>query len=211
MSKAIELSGKKLGRWLVISRNKDPQHKGVGTYWNCVCDCGCKKAVDGSDLREGKSTSCGCFKLEMRIKHGNAITGKMSHEYRCWIAIRSRCNSEANDHYADYGGRGIRVCERWNSFENFLADMGLKPSPKHSIGRKDNNGNYEPSNCRWETMSQQNRNRRGNRLITFRGETMIITDWAIRFNLTSVTIHYRIKRGWSIEDALTKPLGFRVR
>jgi hypothetical protein len=115
---------------------------------------------------------------QFSVVHGNSRHGKESREYRTWRHIRSRCRNKNNPAYKDYGGRGISVCDRWNSFANFLADMGPKPSPKHQIERIDNDGDYEPSNCRWATPIEQSNNRRTNHFITIRGRTLSIADWA---------------------------------
>jgi hypothetical protein len=141
--------------------------------------------------------------------HGNAFKGKVTKEYSAWVGMHGRCFNPKNHKYADYGGRGITVCDRWRySFENFLADMGRKPSLKHSLGRIDNDGNYEPGNCRWETIAQQTRNRRSNRLLTIHGETLCLTDWAKRYGLPPRTVLARVRDyGWTIERALTTPLG----
>ncbi len=119
-----------------------------------------------------------------------------------------RCGNPNTKQYADYGGRGITVCERWKtSFENFLADMGVKPSPTHSIDRFPNNdGNYEPGNCRWATRAEQCLNRRNNRLISHNNETLPLTVWSDRMGIKREVIADRLNRGWSVFDALTTPL-----
>ncbi len=120
--------------------------------------------------------------------------------------MKQRCYSHNKRNFADYGGRGIMVCERWrNSFENFLADMGPRPTPLHSIDRIDNSLGYDPANCRWATRTEQNRNKRSNRYMTMNGRTMILTDWAIETGIKRETIKERIRRGWTISRALTTP------
>lgn len=145
-------------------------------------------------------------------RHGYKTSGKYSSEYSIWMNMRARCNNPANTSYANYGARGIKVCERWESdFLNFLEDMGRRPSRKHSIDRIDNNGHYEPSNCRWATFSEQARNRRTSRFIEFRGRSLTLAEWAQEIGIDMRTLHLRLKNGWSIERALTQPLRGQAR
>jgi len=152
-----ELIGKRFGRLLVLRRTED---RWAHRFWTCLCDCGKEVVVRGESLYRGETKSCGCLRDEMSgarvAKHRD--TG--SPEFTAWARMRQRCVNPKRPDYRNYGGRGITVCERWNSFENFLADMGRKPSPAHSLDRINNEGNYEPSNCQWATLLQQNSNRR---------------------------------------------------
>lgn len=157
-----DISGQTFGRLKVLNRNIE---NGLGrTYWNCICECGVESIVRGDHLKTGKIVSCRCFMVECtstrNTTHGQT-KGKHSTEYNSWVAMKKRCSSARYHAKHRYLERGIKVCERWlNSFENFLEDMGFKPTPKHSIDRYPNkDGNYEPSNCRWATMVQQNNNR----------------------------------------------------
>jgi hypothetical protein len=158
MPAKVDLTGMKFGRLQVLSevgKTKGGQYK-----WACECDCGNKTAVAGFDLRSGHTMSCGCMIAESlskrRTKHGQ--TG--SPEWRSWNHMHRRCRETTAINYARYGGLGTRVCAAWADFSVFLRDMGPKPTPKHSIDRIDPFGNYEPSNCRWATASEQNRNKR---------------------------------------------------
>lgn len=140
------------------------------------------------------------------------MSGKPSHglsytpEYRAWQTMRLRCTNPANAAYPDYGGRGIKVCERWlNDVAAFVADMGPKPSPLHEIDRRDNDGHYEPGNCRWVLRKINDRNRRNNRRLTYKGETLTLVEWCERASLLTDTVSKRIAGGWSVERALTTP------
>lgn len=138
----------------------------------------------------------------MATKHGMSN----SREYRSWSAMLERCGSPKCDSYENYGGRGITVCERWRSFENFYADMGPRPSAKHSIDRINNDGHYEPSNCRWATRAEQNNNMRTCRPLEWRGRIVPREQLAAEYGLDRRCLDKRLKKGMSLEEALTAPL-----
>ena len=140
----------------------------------------------------------------MKNGHGHASNGKCSPTYRSWQAMRNRCENKNRQEYPRYGGRGITVCARWQVFENFLADMGERP-PNTSLDRIDNCGNYYPANCRWATTKEQNCNRRSNKFHEMDGRRMILEDWARATGISPTTINDRLRRGWSLCEALTRP------
>jgi hypothetical protein len=213
----IEQPGTRYGRLVVIADAgylRYP-HRLV-KIWLCRCDCGKEKAVKGTNLRNGVSRSCGCLQREVAAKtiqfisitHGQTKNGKPTSEYDTWSHIKSRCLNPSDKSYRDYGGRGITVCPEWlGSFETFLAYVGPKPSPLHSIDRIDNSGNYEPGNVRWAVRVEQNRNKRNNLIIEFLGESKILVEWAVELKIATGTLRSRlIKYGWTVERAFTTPV-----
>jgi hypothetical protein len=130
--------------------------------WKCVCDCGKISTAYGANLRKGTTTSCGCRRKEPPHNKRHGERRPETPEYKCWHSMRERCLNPKHPFFKDYGGRGITICERWNSYENFLDDMGRRP-PDHVFDRTDNDGNYEPSNCRWVTVTESNQNRRSSK------------------------------------------------
>ena len=204
--KTQDLTGKRFGKFLVIGLNHIKRlPKSHVAMWLCKCDCGNTKILKGQHVRRMKS--CGCTRGEGNITHGHSMNGIQSPEYRCWSSMIKRCTNHKTKEYPRYGGRGITVCERWRTFDNFIADMGKKPIGKMAIDRIDNNGNYEPGNCRWATYSEQMRNTRKTHLITFRGQTLCLRDWAKVVGINEMTLLYRL-RNWSLDNAMTTPKSF---
>ncbi len=201
-SRAQNLIGQRFGRLVVIGRA--PNRPGVSNaIWLCRCDCGNESEVRSAALKNESIRSCGCLgrdhdAIARKTKHGMTS----SREYRRWAGIKQRCNNPNDLGYKNYGGRGIRMCDRWNdSFENFLEDMGEAP-PGMSIDRIDNDGDYDPSNCQWATPATQHRNRRNNHRMTARGKTMILWDWHKETGANRSTVLSRLRRGWTDEEAI---------
>src|SRR5215831_3457274 len=200
-----DLTGQTLGRWTVLGYSHT---KSRIAYYRCRCSCGQERIVNAGSLRSGRSASCGCLHREVvsmkAHKHGHA--GNEQHPlYTVWAQMLSRCSCPTANGYERYGGRGIKVCERWRtSFEDFLADMGPRPTPRHTLDRfPDNDGDYEPGNVRWATPAEQNRNKRSNRLLTHDGVMRCLTDWATTTGLSAGTITMRLQLGWTVADALS--------
>lgn len=201
----IDLTGQKFNRWTV---ERLSPASGKMKYWDCVCECGTRRSVFGGDLKRGGSKSCGCHMKEVNADRYRSHGMSRHPAYRSWQFARQRCENPALDSFKDYGGRGITVCDRWRSFENFWADMGDTWLPGLSIERDDVNGNYEPGNCSWATPKEQAHNRRDNRIINTREGPMDVTDASERFGISRITIFSRIRYGWP-EHRLLEPIRSR--
>lgn len=179
-----------------IVRRKGPAYG----YVVCVCSCGGTCKTTKSLLRRGLAVSCGnagCKNSKRRNYN------KDDSRYLIWLGMLSRCYEAVNKDYKNYGGRGIGVCTRWRSFNLFCEDMGQRPSPKHSIDRIDNNGNYCPENCRWATPICQSNNKRTNIRLTLNGETHTLAEWSRILKINTTTLSYRVRAGQSIEQILS--------
>lgn len=205
-----DLTGRTFGRLTVIALcgfRRCGIHREA--KWKCLCTCGNYTVVGASGLKTGSSKSCGCLAIELTSKrnktHGYA-TCPPHPMYQSWVHMKIRCNNKNDKRYASYGGRGIRICKRWMVFERFLDDMGQTWKLGLQIGRKDNNGNYCPENCAWENRFEQCNNRRNTRLLTVRGNTMTFAQWEKHLGLNGGLISSRIRRGFTPEDAIVRPL-----
>ena len=197
-----EIVGKKFHRMLVVAFAGRAPNKSI--LVRCQCDCGNFKVVRLCALLRSEIKSCGCYRRELSASQRATLKHGRSHSptYNSWAAMKFRCLNEHHVAYKSYGGRGITICQRWHdSFENFLEDMGERPLG-YSLDRIDPDGNYEPGNCRWATARIQGNNRRSNRFLNSDGITLTLSEWADVTALKKSTIRERLKRGWSLEQAL---------
>jgi hypothetical protein len=199
------MKGKVFGRLTVLE-------KLPGGLIQCRCECGVVKAFHAGNVRSGRAKSCGCLNRELIGDRARSHGQSKTPEYRAWCLMWSRCTNPTVDRYPRYGGRGISVCERWESFENFIADMGPKPSRTHSIGRINNDGNYEPGNCKWETRHEQANNTCTTVFIDFRGKQTALQDVARELGIPNTTLIQRVRAGMPPEKLFdTSPGGLTPR
>jgi hypothetical protein len=201
MSPKTDLTGRRFGRLVVLAPGA---RESRGYLWCCRCDCGNVKEIRARSLKSGRSASCGCAAREALIASNTTHGMTRNPLYWRWRAMLDRTTRPSSRAYPNYGGRGITVCDRWRDFANFHADMGSSFAPGLEIDRIDNDGNYEPGNCRWATRIEQQRNRRNNHRVTWAGRTMTVQDWGEHLGITPNTLLYRLRRGWDIDRAMTK-------
>jgi len=210
MSALLDLTGKRFGRWTVVSRAPDIISMGGhrSTAWLCKCQCGNQKVVRAQSLTRGSSCSCGCLHQELRHEITKTHGGTKTRLYHIWASMRQRCTNPNNHAFKDYGGRGIYVCADWQRFDTFRAwALANGYRDDLSIDRIDNNKGYEPENCRWASNSEQSNNQRSNVLITFRGVTKTRSQWAHDLGINPTVLRDRLDRyGWTVERALTEDL-----
>lgn len=210
MSRVCNITGIRFGRLVVISRQGST--KRGHSLWKCECDCGGVSVVAAYNLKNGHVTSCGCFRNELssnKFKKANTTHGKYnSPTYLTWKSMIARCTNETHKSFKNYGGRGITVCERWLLFENFLCDMGSRPEGK-TLDRIDSNKGYFKENCQWQTMREQQRNRRNNRIIKTPDGEMCVSEAAIHYGINKSTLLTRINNGLSEFDSCTTPVKSR--
>lgn len=202
----INLAGKKVG-FLTVLRLLEAGHAG-GRLWVCRCICKKEKLVYATYLYSQRVTSCGCMKgksiTAKKLRHGDNKTGCRAAEYTIWQAIKQRCLNPRSPAYKDYGGRGISLDPRWLSYKNFLEDVGRRPSKRHTLDRRNNDGPYTKKNCRWATRLEQGGNTRRNVRITLHGKTRHIMEWSRITGLHHQTISRRLRAGWPSERILTE-------
>lgn len=201
------LTGQRFGRLVAIEPLKERSGNGY-VVWRCKCDCGKEVNVQSRYLTGGGTTSCGCYSKEVHAdmlkKHGKS----RSRLYRVYMTMKSRCENPNAHEYDNYGGRGVKICDEWQNYEAFsewAKNNGYEEEQrgKCTLDRIDTDGDYEPSNCRWVTMKIQQRNRRNNKLITYKGETHCISEWAEIAGIRYGTFIKRLQCGWSMERAMT--------
>jgi hypothetical protein len=205
--KRHDLIGRRFGR-LVVEEYVGKASNGQ-SLWICNCDCGAITTVRGGNLSGGQTKSCGCLARDIlstrRTTHGHSKSGKVSKEMNCWMSMIKRCERLYDAGYVDYGGRGIKVCERWHKFENFFEDMGPCP-PGMTLERIDNNGDYCKENCKWATRVEQQNNRRSIKWVEYKGETKNLTQWSKALGINISTIRQRLYTyGWSVEKTFNTP------
>lgn len=197
------LIGRQFGALRVESYSHTTAHR--MTVWNARCDCGQWITVRGDMLRSGVKSSCGCIGRRSLDVPTSSVSAHP--EYNAWRKMILRCHDVRDKSYAAYGGRGIKVCARWeNSLAAFLEDMGPRPSSKHELDRINNDGDYTPKNCRWVTRHVQSRNTRRNRYVEWRGETLLVCDLAARVGIQRKILQSRLHHGWTVERAATEPV-----
>jgi hypothetical protein len=207
-----DLTGKRYGNMVVT--NLSHRYKRSDWYWLCKCDCGNEFYAVGSNIQKGDHKSCGCYRKKVTSEkfktHGDSDT----RFFNIWCQMRNRTSKKTNPRYADYGGRGINVCERWLDYDNFKADMyesygahmKMYGEKNTTIDRIDNDSNYEPGNCRWSTYAEQNRNRRNIRRLEYNGQLYCLTDLARKCCISRGTLTSRLRRGMKLEEALQTPV-----
>lgn len=205
--RAKDITGQRFNLLVAISPAANVKKE---IHWLCRCDCGKETICSGGNLRSGHTKSCGCLKAQAQ-QYGS-VTHGMTHTsiYHTWNKMRQRCQNPNHDRFADYGGRGIRVCDTWsNSFEAFhdyVSRLSHFNESGRSLDRINNDGNYEPGNVRWATRVQQNRNTRQVLQITFDGKTQGVAEWANEYGLDRKRLYKRLWNGWDIKRALMQPV-----
>lgn len=198
-----DFAGKTVNRLTAVKKVHGPNDHNI--YWEFLCSCGKVTTTMASSVISGSIKSCGCLRadaMKALAKHGMAKTKV----YKTWAGMKSRCTNPNNARWADYGGRGIYLCDSWMDFEPFYQDMGEPPSKYHSLDRINVNGNYCPENCRWATSKEQSLNMRTNLRITINGDEKTVHEWASIYSMTHTCLRTRLRRGWEIVRAVSTPM-----
>lgn len=208
MQRVKDLTGQRFGRWTVLElAERRRSGKTMTLYWKCRCDCGTVKIIRGGNLKTGNTKSCGCINAERNFTNYIVHGQKGTRLYRIWNGIKNRCTNANDESYKRYGARGISICDEWANdfmaFHDWAIENGY--SDNLSIDRIDNNGNYEPSNCRWADNKTQCRNRSSNHLVTYSGKTQTIAEWESELGFKKDILTTRLSHGWSVEKAIETP------
>ena len=199
-------AGERHGKWTVLGP-APTRSGGNHARWLCRCDCGKVADLKGTLLKRGKTTGCRTCVSRVALAKANVTHGMYGTPlYHIWSGIKGRCQNPTNANYDRYGGRGIGLCERWQSFGNFYADIPPRPSNRHSLDRIENDKGYEPGNIRWATPEQQQNNMRSNRLLLHEGRRQSVARWAREIGVNDTTLLARLNKGWTIKEALETPL-----
>jgi len=206
MTRPLDLRGMRFGELTVVAEAGRTSASKV--RWRCVCSCGKEHTATGNNLKTGGVASCGHVARAKTTRHG--LTG--APEYRVWHLMVQRCHNPRHDGYSRYGGRGISACDRWRrDFACFYADMGPRPFAGAQLDRVDNDGCYEPGNCRWVTCRENQWNTSKNTRLTYRGETKCMAEWCFILGINYSVVCSRIsERGWSVEEAFNTPIKSRA-
>jgi len=203
MGKRLDLTGRNTGRLTVIEFS---HMRGKKRIWRCKCECGNEAYLETGAITSERQVSCGCYAKEIYseicIKRNTTHGKSKTRTYGIWFNMLRRCNDQRRPEYLNYGARGIKVCERWLKFENFLEDMGECANKELSIDRIDNNGNYEPGNCRWATIFEQANNRSNNHILNIEDEKFTIAEASEKFRINYSTLRARLARGSSDLEAV---------
>lgn len=200
-----DMTGQRFTRLVVVSRAASD--KNGNARWYCQCDCGSTTVSSGFTLRNGEAKSCGCLTTEQLVTRNTRHERCGTPEYSIWAGMLQRCLNEKCQAYVWYGARGIKVCDRWRSFDAFYADMGDRPSRRHSLERTNNEGDYEPGNVVWGTPEEQHNNKRSNHYVLYRSERMSLTK-AINTAGSGISLSAargRLARGWSVQATVETP------
>lgn len=199
-----DITGQVFSRVTVLSY---AEYKAGCAWWLCRCTCGKELTISGAAMRNGRTRSCGCLQRDRTVQRCTTHDMYKSPEYSSWRAMVERCTNPSHRAYRNYGERGITVDKRWlDSFAAFYADVGARPSPKHTLDRINNAKGYTKGNCRWATRKEQQWNMRTNHILTFRNESLCVGEWADRLGISDKVIRSRLRRGWSVERTLGEPI-----